>query len=172
MNLALGTKAKLAITSSLGKLNQKLRHSSFTSPGTYSGVIQNQSAWSASEQSVWVVVLMMGVGLLYGNRIGLPLALSKLAIHENWDLNFQVWLIECLFVVGGHSHSHVQLILEASLQKCMKSCPLQTLHAIVVLLVEVVFGIFFSVLSRRVGIISQVRFGGIAGIKLTDSVCH
>ena len=90
MNLGLGTKAKLAITSSLGKLNQKLRMTSLTSSRAYSGVIQCQSAWSASEQRVWVVVLMMGVALLYGNRLSLPLALSGLAQEGNWNTNFKV----------------------------------------------------------------------------------
>ncbi len=92
MNFSLGTKAKLAITSSLGKLNKKFRMSSF-SPGAYSGVIQNQSAWNVSEQRVWVVVLMMGVALLYGNRIAVPFALSDLAMAGEWSANFKVRLL-------------------------------------------------------------------------------
>lgn len=94
MNLALGTKAKLAITNSLGKLNKKIRTSSFAS-GAYSGVIQNQSAWSSSEQRLWVVVLMMGVALLYGNRVALPFTLSDLAVAGEWSVNFQVRVREC-----------------------------------------------------------------------------
>ena len=85
MNLALGTKAKLAITNSLGRLNQKLRISLFPSPGTYLGVIQNQSAWSASEHHVWVAVLMVGVALLYGSRMGLSLAVTEIARDRNLD---------------------------------------------------------------------------------------
>ena len=89
MNFALGTKAKLAITSSLGKLNKRLRMSSF-STGAYSGVIQNQSAWNVTEQRVWVVVLMMGVALLYGNRITVPFARPDLAAAGEWSVNVKV----------------------------------------------------------------------------------
>ena len=58
--------------------------------GSYSGVIQNQASWNASEQRVWVVVLLVGVALLYGNRVTIPLALPELASIADWSVNFKV----------------------------------------------------------------------------------
>lgn len=88
MNLALGTKAKLAISSGLGTLKQKLRMSSLASPGgMYSGVVQNQSAWKVSEQRVWVAVLVVGVALLHGNRMSVPLVLAH---SRDWNASFKV----------------------------------------------------------------------------------
>ncbi len=89
MNSILGSKAQLAITNSIGKLNSKFRLSAF-SPGAYSGVIHNQMVWSPSEQRVWVVVLMMGVALLYGNRMTLPFSLNDIAEVGDWTANFKV----------------------------------------------------------------------------------
>lgn len=82
MNFALGSKAKLALTSSLGKLNSKLRMSS-----PFSGVIQNNAVWSSTEQYVWVVLLLAGMVLLHSNRITLPFALSEMS---DWNASFKV----------------------------------------------------------------------------------
>ena len=84
MHFALGSKAKMALTNSISRLNSKFHMPTFSS-GTYSGVIQNQSTWSGSEQCVWVVVLLVGVILLYGNRVALPLALAELEVPEVRD---------------------------------------------------------------------------------------
>ena len=53
-------------------------------------MIQNQSSWNASEQRVWVVVLLVGVALLFASRLAVPLSLSELASEAGWNVEFKV----------------------------------------------------------------------------------
>ena len=92
MNYMLGSRAQIAITNSLGKINNKFRTSSFSpfSSGGYSGVIHNQSSWSAVETRVWLLVLLVGVALLHGNQVALAYALGEMSELEGWSLSTKV----------------------------------------------------------------------------------
>ena len=79
MKLGLGAKAKIALTDSLNQLNSKLRL------GTFPGVVQSQSLWSASEMRVWMSVLFVGVVCLYGNQVALPLTLVEVEEQLTWQ---------------------------------------------------------------------------------------
>lgn len=74
--------------------------SSLSSGAAYSGVIQNQSAWSTMEKRVWLVVLFLGVALLHSNRMALPFSLNELSELGDWKISTKVSIM-CACVCGA-----------------------------------------------------------------------
>ncbi len=91
MKYTLGSRAQTALSNSLGKLNHTFKSSlSSFSAGSFSGVIQNHSSWTAAEARVWLLMLVVGVVLLYGNQVTLALRLGEGRETEDWSITMKV----------------------------------------------------------------------------------
>lgn len=80
--LGFGSKAKLALSSGLGRLNSTF-HLGVSSG--FAGVVQNRTIWTGSELTVWIVVLFLGMGCIYSNRIALPVSLIEMGKEREWS---------------------------------------------------------------------------------------
>ena len=109
MKLGLGAKAKMALTDSLGRLNNKFRL------GTFLGVVQNQSLWSNSEMRVWMSVLFVGVVCLYGNQVALPMTVMEVEKQLTWQRKDTVCCTKITYhlvwVQGRHIYWFTTIIL-------------------------------------------------------------
>ena len=92
MKFVWSSRAQRAFTSSLEKVNDKFKNSSFSifSKGGYSGVVHNQSLWGTTEMRLWLVVLLVGVALLQGNQVIFAYAVGEVGETEGWSLGKKV----------------------------------------------------------------------------------
>jgi len=86
------SRAQRAFTSSLEKVNNKFKNSSFSifSKGGYSGVVHNQSLWSVAEIRLWLVMLLVGVALLQSNQVIFAYAVGEVGESEGWSVGKKV----------------------------------------------------------------------------------
>ena len=115
--LGFGSKAKLALTNSLGRLNSTFR---LGVSGGFAGVVQNRATWTGAELTMWIVVLFLGMVCVYCNRVALPVSVVEIGKEREWNKRTVVRMMSTTIGVCNlsysptHAHTHVQALILSS----------------------------------------------------------